>query len=98
MEDSGEIEAELGETKVFENDDYDVLVVEVKSDGLNKINKTLSDNLEYTNSYDGYKPHLTIAYLKKAQAKSMQEIRSLPDRNLISGNYYFQINLEISSR
>lgn len=51
----------------FENDEYDVLKFDVDKKGLSEINTALKE-LPYTNKYDDYKPHLTIAYLKKGKA------------------------------
>jgi len=64
------IPAKLKLTKIslFENEKYDVLKFDVKIDSLGKINKKLSE-LPYTSEYDEYKPHVTIAYLKKGKGK-----------------------------
>jgi len=66
---TGEIKVMLGKTSIFENDKYDVLKVDVMSDNLHALNKKLRDNIEYTNEYDKYSPHLTLAYLKKGTGK-----------------------------
>lgn len=58
-------EVELGEINYFDNDDYDVLIIEVKSKDLTRLNKK-SEELECKeSSHKEYKPHVTIAYLKK---------------------------------
>jgi 2'-5' RNA ligase len=50
---------------VFEQDDYEVLVAEVEDNKfLTKTNESLKD-LDFRNDYDDYKPHITIAYLKR---------------------------------
>jgi len=64
----GPISIQLGETSLFENDDFDVLKVSAKSPDLKRINKKLSV-LDNENSFPDYKPHLTIAYLKKGEGK-----------------------------
>lgn len=46
----------------FENKDFDVIKMNVKSDTLNLLNKELS-KLPHTTDYPDYKPHITIAYL-----------------------------------
>jgi len=51
----------------FENENYDVLKFDVDSTDLSKINSALR-KLPYTNDYDEYKPHITIAYLKPGEA------------------------------
>jgi len=50
---------------VFEQDDYEVLVAEVEPNKfLTETNEKLRE-LDNRNAYDDYKPHITIAYLKK---------------------------------
>lgn len=50
---------------LFENDKYDVLKIDVKCPNLNKTNKELCDNIDFTNEYPEYHPHMTVAYLMK---------------------------------
>jgi 2'-5' RNA ligase len=52
----------------FENEKFDVLIFDVKSEDINKLNKTFK-NFPHTNSYPDYHPHCTIAYLKPNIAK-----------------------------
>jgi hypothetical protein len=49
---------------LFENEKYDVLKFEVMGDNLHRTNVDLK-KYPHTTSYPDYKPHLTIAYLKK---------------------------------
>lgn len=56
----------LGKITAFTTSDkYDVLKIDVKSVKLHNFNKSLKGNLEVTETYPEYKPHITIAYLKK---------------------------------
>jgi len=48
----------------FDNDDADVLICEVESETLHKMNKKLK-TLPHQETFPEYKPHMTIAYLKK---------------------------------
>jgi len=54
---------------LFEPDDYDVLVFEAHSPALEKAHKTLAEALPYYTSYTDYKPHCTVAYLKKGTGR-----------------------------
>lgn len=64
-------EIKLGKISIFDtNPDYDVLKIEVESDILRKLNDKLKD-LPYTNSFKSYKPHCTIAYIKKDKCKDL---------------------------
>lgn len=53
---------------VFENEKYDVLKCDVISNELSKTNAVLEKEFENRSKYDDYKPHLTIAYLKKGKS------------------------------
>lgn len=56
----------LGKTSLFHGDKYDVLKVDVSGTDLHALNKKLQE-LPNTNTYPDYKPHITIAYLKKGE-------------------------------
>lgn len=64
------IKATLGKLTFFENDKYNVLKIDVKSEDLKKLNKKLTDNMEYTSDFPDYHAHMTIAYLNKDADKS----------------------------
>lgn len=55
----------LGRTSIFESEEYDVLKIDVTSGELRKLNKLLSKNLEVTDTFPVYKPHLTLCYCLK---------------------------------
>jgi len=55
-------EVELGETSLFEKEDYDVLKITCESKGLSKMNKQLG-SLENDDSHPKYNAHITLAYL-----------------------------------
>ena len=57
--------ARLGKVTVFNGDEYVVLKVSVQSEDLTRMNQAVRQNLECTDTYPDYKPHVTIAYLKK---------------------------------
>jgi 2'-5' RNA ligase len=62
------VHVKLGKIEVFTNpQNFDVVVIDVESEDLCRLNKKLRDNLEYTNTYDKYHPHATIAYVKKGK-------------------------------
>lgn len=53
---------------VFENDKEDVVKFDIDCSGLRKANEKLR-TLHYTNDFDEYDPHLTIAYVKPGKGK-----------------------------
>lgn len=55
----------IGPTAIFQTEGRpDVLFCEVDSPDLHRLNKALS-RLPHVDTHDGYKPHLTLAYLKE---------------------------------
>ena len=67
LTDQGPITAKLGKVSIFESDDYDVVKVDIESPELHALNKKIADNLKVTDTYPTYKPHATIAYVKKGE-------------------------------
>lgn len=54
----------FGSLSLFENDN-DVLKMNIISEDLRKLNKKINKYFKITSSYPDYKPHATLAYLKK---------------------------------
>ena len=60
------VDVTLGKVTIFDSrDDYDVVVIEVDSEDLTELNKTLKESVVYTNRYAQFIPHVTIAYVHK---------------------------------
>lgn len=71
LEDEPPVILTLGKMGIFranENRDSDVLIINIDSEDLHRLNKKIRDNLECTDTYPTYKPHATIAYLKPGRA------------------------------
>lgn len=59
-------EVRLGQISIFTtNDEFDVVKIETSSPSLFYFNHLLKNNLQNTSSFDTYRPHVTIAYIKK---------------------------------
>ena len=67
----------LGLSTFNTNEKYDVLKIDISSIDLQYLNKKLRHTLRYKNIYPKYKPHMTIAYLKKDQPVT-QKLIELP--------------------
>jgi len=73
---------ELGDISFFEGEGYDVMKIDLKSFGsfflddmtdyLCKLNEYLRSNVHYTSKWPEYKPHATIAYIKKNSRKALE--------------------------
>jgi len=55
----------LGQITIFEHDNQDVLIIKVISPDIERINNFICKGLETTDTYREFKPHVTLAYLKK---------------------------------
>jgi len=71
--DNNSISVKLGNISIFWGNKidkpYDVVKVSVESEDLNKYHKLFSENLENKDEHPDYKPHLTIAYVKKGSGQ-----------------------------
>lgn len=61
------LSASLGTVSKFRNEKFDVLKVDVMSEDLHELNQLIKDNVNWKNEYTDYRPHMTIAYLKKGK-------------------------------
>ncbi|HEX8638511.1 MAG TPA: 2'-5' RNA ligase family protein, partial [Pyrinomonadaceae bacterium] len=70
LENEKPFEAKLGKVSVFDtNPDFDVVKVDVESPELHRLNETVADNTKTTDTHPEYKPHLTLAYVKKGEGQ-----------------------------
>lgn len=76
------VRIKLGKTKIFQNDDYDVLYVEVKSTPLHSLHHHLRDNLPNSYKFPEYNPHVTLAYLKKGKGKKYKDLDNFEGKEL----------------
>ena len=51
------------------NDGFDVVIIKVNSPDLERLNKKIADELNVKITHNKYKPHCTIAYVKKGNAR-----------------------------
>lgn len=65
ISEEGSVTAKLGRMSIFENEEFNVLKLEVESPDLHRLNDEVTNNVECTNTYPVYHPHVTIAYLCK---------------------------------
>lgn len=69
----GPVEFEIGKVKAFRNPEmeHDVLVCEVISEDLHKLNSAIS-KFENENNFPDYKPHMTLSYIKKGSLTELE--------------------------
>lgn len=65
------VRAVLGKTSIFEPEgkDYDVVKLDVESKGLHRLNGRIARMLKVTDTFPTYKPHVTLAYVKRGRGK-----------------------------
>jgi len=68
-------EIKLGKISAFTNNlDFDVIKIDVDdNEDLHRINKLLRQNFKYTSRFQVYKPHITIAYVKKGKGDDLKK-------------------------
>ncbi len=68
LEGSGKVKAKFGKLDIFTDPfRFDVVVIKVVSTDLAAINHKLESSVKFTNKYKEFKPHVTIAYIKKGK-------------------------------
>ena len=72
----------LGKTSLFENPEHDVVKVDVKGPALHALNKRIADALPHTDTHPDYKPHITLAYVKKGLGEKYAGDASLAGKSI----------------
>jgi hypothetical protein len=89
----GEVSLELGKMSLFkinkEGEPYEVLKIDVISDDLVRINGYLRETFPYSSDYPDYKPHLTIAYLKRGKGKKFEKNKEFEGKKIKSNKLIF---------
>jgi 2'-5' RNA ligase len=79
----------LGKVSLFENDKFDVVKVDVESSDLHRLNQKVSESQPQTETHPGYKPHVTIAYVKKGRGQKYVGDTSFEGREVTLDNVTF---------
>jgi len=62
----------LGKISIFDtNDKFDVIKIEAESRQLYEIHDDLKNKIDNSEPYPKYRPHVTIAYIKKGKCKNL---------------------------
>ena len=90
LKDTGPIKARLGKVWVFSNPfKFDVVVIKVISEDLERLNAKLAEGVVYTNRYGKYNPHLTIAYVKKGKGWKHADLTRWEGREIVADSIIF---------
>ncbi len=69
VRDQGDIAARVGEIIVLDHPEYDVVVLGIDSQTLHDLHYRLEDSLPNTPTFDYWRPHITLAYVKKGEGE-----------------------------
>jgi len=83
------IELKLGKISKFRGDDYDVLKIDIESDDMKRLNKVISDNVKVTDTFPDYRPHMTIAYVKKGTCNNLLKSKKFDGRKFLIDKIIF---------
>jgi 2'-5' RNA ligase len=82
--------AELGKVSLFTTDPkYDVLKIEIISPKLHMLHKLLKRKLENSWTYPEYRPHVTIAYVKKETCDHLEGNHDFRDTKFMVNEVVF---------
>ena len=85
----GEFEIRFGPVSRFECPEYDVLKLDIQSDGIRRLNARLSESCENTQTHPTYIPHCTIAYVKKGSCRNLDGSEFMLDMGFRAGSLLF---------
>ncbi|HUU53143.1 MAG TPA: 2'-5' RNA ligase family protein, partial [Candidatus Bathyarchaeia archaeon] len=91
FKDISPIKVKFGKVSIFEpeNENYDVVKVDVESQDLHEANKKVGETVELPGeTYKDYKPHATIAYVKKGEGKKYVGDKSLEGKEVVIDSIY----------
>lgn len=68
---TGPVRIKLGPISKFDNPKYDVLKMDIDSPALHRLNSLVDAHVPVNEGFPTYKPHMTIAYLRKGKGKHL---------------------------
>ena len=96
------VNIKLGNITRFSDDEkpYDVMIIEIESEDLHNLNEYVGDEFEHITTYKDYKPHITLAYVKKGACKDLdgksgsivlpeKSMGVEPDTKIRLGDFYY---------
>jgi len=85
-----EVEVTMTNISVFENNEFDVVKFDIESPELVTINRELRDEIDYTETYPDYHPHMTLCYVKPGTGKKYVNDKMTPIK-LLGSIYDYSI-------
>lgn len=90
FDDEKKFECKLGKIDLFtKSDKFDVLIATVECPDLHRLNSKMRRNLDATESYPVYVPHVTICYMKKGAGKKYIGNDAFVDEKFMINKIFF---------
>lgn len=93
----GPVKVTLGDISLFETPEYDVVKIDVESPELHRLNRAMC-KLSHTDTFPGYKPHLTLAYVKPGMGQKYVAQNPLKGMELSFHTVTFSNKSRVKSR
>lgn len=87
IEQTEPFEIEVGPVSLFENEKFDVVKFDIEGEGLFRLNARISAELECTDTYPEYHPHMTVAYVTKGTCRELVGKRLLQTDETTSARF-----------
>lgn len=91
---SGGVSVKVGDLSLFENNEYDVLKLDVDKENLIAFRDSCMKEFSNTQTFPDYKPHITIAYLKKGKGKKYTSLEGFEKEIMLDCAIYSYYDLE----
>jgi 2'-5' RNA ligase len=76
VKDEKPLSVKLDKIEVFDNPpNFDVVVIKVVSEDMNRLNTLFSQKIKHTNKYKEFRPHVTVAYVKKGKGYKHKKVK-----------------------
>ena len=72
LKEFGSFPFQIGEISRFEQEDNDVIIIKINSEKLHTLHNLLKEKYENTYKFLEYRPHMTLAYVKKGTCKELE--------------------------
>lgn len=85
------VKAKLGKIGCFvNNDEFDVVIIKIDSTDLERLHNKIKNELNVNLTHDQYKPHCTIAYVKKGKARKYAGENIFEEKSLTFNKIIFK--------
>ncbi len=88
-ENYSDLDLTLGNVSKFSNEKYDVIKIDVESPQLKQLHDDLVKNFNVQETFDKYRPHVTIAYVKKGLGDELVGSEAFAGKKVNAGDFIY---------